>query len=76
MPKLQKGWAKGARCLFLDQCLIVYIEKKATNVKKASEYANSTVVNEYFVLFYWALPLDQDPHPDNPVRIADEDLTC
>ncbi|PBK62351.1 hypothetical protein ARMSODRAFT_1024952 [Armillaria solidipes] len=33
------------------------------------------MVNEYFKLFYWALPLNQDPQPDDPLPVTDDGLS-
>lgn len=39
------------------------------------EYTTTTAVNDYFKLFYWALPLNQDPQPDNPLPVTDDALS-
>ncbi|KAK0497781.1 hypothetical protein EDD18DRAFT_1351586 [Armillaria luteobubalina] len=75
LPNLRKGWAKGARATFLEQCVVRLREKKGLNPKRAAEFANTTAVNEYFREFFWALPLHQDPHNDDPPPVADEELS-
>ncbi|KAK0444174.1 hypothetical protein EV421DRAFT_1903282 [Armillaria borealis] len=70
-----KGWAKGEWRTFLDQKVMPYNDKKVIGVKKANEYATTTVVNEYFIRFFWALPLYQDPHSDDPPFVNDAELT-
>ncbi len=72
---LQKGWAKGCHHNFLDTSLITYKDKKSISTKKAMEYTTTTAVNDYFKLFYWALPLNQDPQPDNPLPVTDDALS-
>ncbi|KAK0219927.1 hypothetical protein IW262DRAFT_1461077 [Armillaria fumosa] len=72
---LRKGWVKGARTTFLEQCLIVFREKKSINAKRATEYTYTTAMNDYFRQFFWALPLDQDPHDDDPPPITDDELS-
>ncbi|KAK0211424.1 hypothetical protein IW262DRAFT_1301751 [Armillaria fumosa] len=34
-----------------------------------------TAVNNYFRQFFWALPLNQDPHDDDPPSITDDELS-
>ncbi|KAK0474033.1 hypothetical protein EDD18DRAFT_1368319 [Armillaria luteobubalina] len=75
LPNLRKGWAKGAQATFLEQCVVWLREKKGLNPKRAAEFANTTAVNEYFQEFFWALPLHQDPHNDDPPPVADEELS-
>ncbi|KAK0431003.1 hypothetical protein EV421DRAFT_1912300 [Armillaria borealis] len=55
--------------------LMITLEKKTTSSKQAIVYANLNVVNEYFDKFYWALPVNQDPHEDDPPRVSDKELT-
>ncbi|KAK0493811.1 hypothetical protein EDD18DRAFT_1356290 [Armillaria luteobubalina] len=40
-----------------------------------AEFTNTTAVNEYFREFFWALPLHQDPHNDDPPPVADKELS-
>ncbi|KAK0475609.1 hypothetical protein EDD18DRAFT_1115981 [Armillaria luteobubalina] len=75
LPNLRKGWAKGARATFLKQCVVRLREKKGLNPKRAAEFTNTTAINEYFREFFWALPLHQDPHNDDPPPVADKELS-
>ncbi|KAK0432717.1 hypothetical protein EV421DRAFT_1719293 [Armillaria borealis] len=73
LPQLQRGWAKGEWQTFLHAELPPYAQKCALGPKPAAE-CMATVVNKYFVLYHWCLPLNQEPNahdvfPDN------EDLT-
>lgn len=72
---LQKGWAKGARNNFLMERLVIYNEKKVTSTKLAIAYMTLDVVNDYFAKFFWALPMSQDPHEDDPSVIPDDGLS-
>ncbi|KAK0494229.1 hypothetical protein EDD18DRAFT_1107261 [Armillaria luteobubalina] len=75
LPNLAKGWAKGERLVYLEQTVMTYNDKKNIGSKKANEYVTTTVVNEYFQHFFWALPLNQDPESDDPPFVDDAYLS-
>lgn len=62
LKPLQKNWAKGQRLTFLDGHLDLYRSAAQQNRTRGAEYADQ-VVNGYFKLFPWDLPLNVDPLP-------------
>ncbi|KAK0500829.1 hypothetical protein EDD18DRAFT_1101819 [Armillaria luteobubalina] len=75
LPNLIKGWAKGKRLIYLELSVATYNEKRVIGSKKTNEYAMTTIVNEYFKQFFWALPLNQDPESDDPAFMDDAELS-
>lgn len=55
-------WAKGQRLEFLEGNIPRYRDASQQGCSRASDFADG-VVNTYFQLFPWYLPLDTDPLP-------------
>ncbi|KAJ8509187.1 hypothetical protein ONZ45_g8617 [Pleurotus djamor] len=62
---LTRNWAKGARLEYLDDNLDKFIES-LNHGRDASRALLDSVVNGYFSIFDWRLPLTAEPDPANP----------
>ncbi|KAJ8494862.1 hypothetical protein ONZ45_g13091 [Pleurotus djamor] len=62
---LTRNWAKGARLEYLDDNLDKFIDS-LNHGRDASRAALDGIVNGYFRLFDWRLPLSIEPDPTKP----------
>lgn len=68
-----RGWAKGARLTFLQSQLERY-KVASSNSRIKGREAVDAIVNDYFKIFDWRLPVTQEPEdgapPPNPILEA------
>ncbi|KAF4580559.1 hypothetical protein EYR38_003158 [Pleurotus pulmonarius] len=73
IPTLQRGWAKGSRKAFLEERLPRFKTAALAGRSKKTE-AITAIVNEYFKIYSWRLPVTEEPTSTPPPEQSN-DLT-
>lgn len=67
VPKNTRNWAKGSRETFLESYFPRYQAAHLQSIRRAADLID-VVVNKYFQVYHWSLPLTSEPAPFDVAR--------